>query len=47
MRRPQGYNDRDYIAMESKGHHTAEPIIAVCLERRDLCSPSFRFQNIE
>jgi hypothetical protein len=38
MRRPQGYNDRNYIGMESFGHHTAEPILAVCLERNGALS---------
>lgn len=33
MRRPQGNNDRDYVAIQSFGHHTASPIVAVCLER--------------
>jgi len=33
MKRPQGMNPRDYIAMQSFGHNTAEPILAVCLER--------------
>lgn len=33
MRRPQGNNPRDYVALQSFGHHTAEPILAVCLER--------------
>jgi len=33
MRRPQGNNDRDYMAIQSFGHHTASPIVTVCLER--------------
>jgi hypothetical protein len=30
--------DRNYIAMQSFGHNSAEPILAVCLERNGALS---------
>jgi hypothetical protein len=28
------FSDRDYVAIESMGHHTARPFLTICLERR-------------
>jgi hypothetical protein len=34
LRRPgMGTSDREYVAIESFGHKTAQPIITICLER--------------
>ena len=32
-RRPGMRTERDYVAVESMGHKTAEPIITICLDR--------------
>ncbi len=28
-----GFSDREYVAIESFGHKTAQPILTICLER--------------
>jgi hypothetical protein len=33
-RRPgMGFSDREYVAIESMGHKTAQPVLTICIER--------------